>query len=797
MALTYNKDIRDLSIKGTITTNTGVQIHLTPNEIINYSFESQIGSEGLPLGSAESSSFNLEFSNSEHAYTPSMFDNAEVHMFVGIHDGSDYVYSDFGVWYVDASTAPEQSVSISLSGYDALATRFEDYFEDSKGAYPTTIGRIATDVCLASGIRLKTADFPNAGVVVSKMPTWDEEVTLRDVLSYCAICAGGYVRIARNGQVEIVGFMDGQTHELDPDSYHTFTLTGGTAFKFNAIEAMLSEDAEEYTRYAINSNIASNATNTIQIEYNPLLTDAILQSITTELSGIEIESGMITWGGDPSVECTDYYEVTMLDGTNHKIMITSQSFIFDGGLSVTESCDLPAKNAVGSPTYSTSTNMYDAKGRPKASRIPGLDKQVISATIGHFDQLTADTAEFDELLAAYINAINLIANKIDASAIKAGTITADKISSDALDTVSLEAITAKIESLTADDIDADRLAAALAAFTVVTAGTAAFDRTTVQHLIASALNVKDAVGENVFIENLSIRDAQIVGATVGTLCIKASDGRYYNIDVDPKTGSIISTDVTETIKETDVEAGITPDGKRVIVETSITADELNAVNLKAVHALINSIDAARIDADEFFAREGVIELLRTTKIVGDKSITMIAQRANRSFRQEDMPTEDVEPGDTWRIPSTGETYQAEDASKYGLTFYLGSDGGLYYDLAIDDGSVLLEMDGYDLAVEGLVLRSDENGDILSPIRWVLVQDSGMMSKDEFQHYVRIEADGLHVGAEGTTGEVRIDHDSVDVLLGGDNFSSFGPNYVAFGNYQIRRTADGGIAFKMR
>jgi hypothetical protein len=107
------------------------------------------------------------------------------------------------------------------------------------------------------------------------------------------------------------------------------------------------------------------------------------------------------------------------------------------------------------------------------------------------------------------------------------------------------------------------------------------------------------------------------------------------------------------------------------------------------------------------------------------------------------------------------------------------------------------MDGYDLTVKGLVLQSDENGDILSPIRWVLVQDSGMMSKDEFQHYVRIEADGLHVGAEGTTGEVRIDHDSVDVLLGGDNFSSFGPNYVAFGNYQIRRTADGGIAFKMR
>lgn len=719
MALTYNKDIRDLSIKGTITTNTGVQIHLTPDEIINYSFDSQIGSEGLPLGSAESSSFSLEFSNSEHAYTPSMFDNAEVHMFIGIHDGSDYVYSDFGVWYVDTSTAPEQSVSISLSGYDALATRFEDYFVDSKGAYPTTIGRIATDVCLASGIRLKTANFPNAGVTISKMPTWDEEVTLRDVLSYCAICAGGYVRIARNGQVEIVGFMDGQTYELDPDSYHTFTLTGGTAFKFNAIEAMLSEDAEEYTRYAVNSNIASDATNTIQIEYNPLLTDAILQSITTELSGIEIEAGTITWGGDPSVECTDYYEVTMLDGTVRKIMVTSQNFSFDGGLSVTESCDLPAKNAVGSPTYSTSTNMYDAKGRIKASRIPGLDKQVISATVGHFDQLTADTAEFDELLAAYINAINLIVDKIDASAIKAGTITADKISSDTLNTVSLEAITAKIESLTASDIETDRLAAALAAFTVITAGTADFDRATVQHLVAKALNLEFGTAEQVFIKNLAVEFAQMVSASVGELCIKASDGNYYLLDVGAN-GSVTATKTT--VSNSEINAGETSGGK-VILETNITAANLNTGNLLATYALINRIDAARIDVDEFFAREAVIGLLRTTKIVGDRSITMIAEQAS----------------------------SAENAAT--------------------------------------------NAQTTAEAAQVTANDA--LPRVDFQRVVRIDDAGLHVGDNQSSGEVLVDSKSVNVVLSGRTFSSFAANYVEFGNYQLRRTADGGLAFKMR
>jgi len=80
---------------------------------------------------------------------------------------------------------------------------------------------------------------------------------------------------------------------------------------------------------------------------------------------------------------------------------------------------------------------------------------------------------------------------------------------------------------------------------------------------------------------------------------------------------------------------------------------------------------------------------------------------------------------------------------------------------------------------------------------VLVRDDGVLTKEEFQHYVRIEPDGLHVGEQNSTGEVLINHDSVDVILNGRMFSSFAANYVEFGNYQLRRTADGGLAFKMR
>jgi len=387
----------------------------------------------------------------------------------------------------------------------------------------------------------------------------------------------------------------------------------------------------------------------------------------------------------------------------------------------------------------------------------------------------------------------LCANAITALTARIQEIVAQKLTADELYASYADLIALKAGTINADNIETDALAAELARITVLAAGTATFDKATIQHLVAQAMNLEYGVAGQVFIQNLAVEYAQMVGAAIGELCIRASDGNYYLLDVGPD--GTVSAAMT-TVSDGEIAAGQTSGGK-VILETNITASNLNAGNLLATYALINQIDAARIDVDQLFAREAFIALLRTTKIIGDQSITMIAQRASRSFRQAEMPVDGVRPGDTWRIPETGETYQAEDAGKYNLRIYLDEGGNLQYEMDVDDGSVSLAMQGYDLALDGVVLQCDESGNFTDPIRWVLVRDEGMLSKDEFQHCVRVAPDGLHVGAQGSTGEVVIDHDSVDVVLGGRAFSSFAANYVEFGNYQLRRTADGGLAFKMR
>jgi len=187
-------------------------------------------------------------------------------------------------------------------------------------------------------------------------------------------------------------------------------------------------------------------------------------------------------------------------------------------------------------------------------------------------------------------------------------------------------VTAEIQKLTADDIKTNSLAAALAAFTVITAGAARFDSATVQHLVAEALNLSFGVGDEVFINNLKVAYAQVVSAAIGNLCIRASDGSYYAIDVDAD-GLVTATPATVT--EEEIDAGQTESG-RVILETDIVSDSLSTTNILATYALVNRIDAARIDVDQLFARQAFIDRLNTSVIQSQDFIELVVGQVDDS-----------------------------------------------------------------------------------------------------------------------------------------------------------------------
>ena len=72
------------------------------------------------------------------------------------------------------------------------------------------------------------------------------------------------------------------------------------------------------------------------------------------------------------------------------------------------------------------------------------------------------------------------------------------------------------------------------------------------------------------------------------------------------------------------------------------------------------------------------------------------------------------------------------------------------------------------------------------------------TKQTLLRVVRIDSDGLHVGDnQNTNNEVLIDSEAVNVITGGVMESKFAGSYIQFGNYQLRRTADNGLAFKVK
>ena len=411
----------------------------------------------------------------------------------------------------------------------------------------------------------------------------------------------------------------------------------------------------------------------------------------------------------------------------------------------------------------------------------------------------------------YAKITNAAIEQLSASAITAITakiqeIVAEKLTTDELYAAYAELIALKAGTITADNIKTDALAAELARITVLAAGTATFDKATIQHLVAEAMNLEFGVAGQVFVKNLAVEYAQMVGAAIGNLCIKASDGNYYQIDVNAD-GTVSATKTTLT--EDEISAGQT-EGGQVILETDITAANLNTGNLLATYALINKIDAARIDVDQLFAREAFITALTTSKIFGGKSLEIIvgeAESAAHIFRQEEFPAanEIVNPGDMLVNPSTGQQYQAVQTGD--IQFAMDADGNLYYAY---DGEGSLAMQGFVLYGDGMVIPLDDGGNVIGkPYMWELVQDSEIanrandalsianaaLSQADFQRVVRIDEQGLHVGDNLTNCEVLLDSASMNVVVDGRRVSTYSDKFIRLDNMQVRKVR-GGLAISV-
>lgn len=251
-----------------------------------------------------------------------------------------------------------------------------------------------------------------------------------------------------------------------------------------------------------------------------------------------------------------------------------------------------------------------------------------------------DAASIDQLTTQQLNALNaniktLIAGSLTADDIAAGSITADRID---------------VEDLAAAFIEVNVLEAAIAAIAEAEIGSANIGFAQIKDADVQNLIAHDAVTDRYFIDKLAVRSAQMVQATVGELIIKASDNKYYRLDINAQ-GALSPTDVTSSLTNAEKTAGVTSDGHSAIIETDLTVGDLSASNMKAINALIDKLTASRIDVQELFARQATITQLNTVDIRGNTYLQLMVAGYGTTYTQWVDPASQtgntVKDGDVW------------------------------------------------------------------------------------------------------------------------------------------------------
>lgn len=253
--------------------------------------------------------------------------------------------------------------------------------------------------------------------------------------------------------------------------------------------------------------------------------------------------------------------------------------------------------------YDILTVKDEVKGYNYSAQIIGVEHDILtgrlnSVTIGSLKQADATRKiavwQVPEVDGTNIRLASIQAGAFEAGAIQNSDLARNIITADLIDTTDLNAINATLGTATIAD----------ARIAIADIGFAQIKDADVQSLIAH-----DAITDRYYINKLQVTNLQAVNATVGGLVIKASDNKYYRLDID-ENGELQHTEVTPTSSQ--IAAGAM--GTGAIIETDLTVQDLAAANVKAINALIDKLTASRIDVNELFARQAFINKLNTTNI---------------------------------------------------------------------------------------------------------------------------------------------------------------------------------------
>lgn len=170
----------------------------------------------IEIGSAVAAELTLNLENSDGRFDDITFEGAELFVRVGTmkwdaHKWENATLHYVPIGYFTVDEGPRKLDTITLSALDRMV-QFDRDVDMSMIAFPTTVEALISRLCDICGVPLETnvSELTNHDYAIDESPT-DDNLTYRQLLSWCAEITGTCAYIDWNGRLRLEWYADSGT----------------------------------------------------------------------------------------------------------------------------------------------------------------------------------------------------------------------------------------------------------------------------------------------------------------------------------------------------------------------------------------------------------------------------------------------------------------------------------------------------------------------------------------------------------------------------------------------------------
>lgn len=340
--ITFGHYVTTLGIRSFVSDKVVVTdglLSLSVTQVLN-------GDEDATVGSVGSSSYSATFNNPSPTYN--YRDKiAFIESGVLLADGT-YYYTPCGYFATEKPETDDDGKTLTVTGYDEIDKMGGKWTPSIAVTDTTTLKDVVENIASMHGLSVTYVDtaaqtaLKNHVIGVATAAELTEQ-SERDVLGYCAGCAGMSARVNTVGKLYISWFFSpGSTYDYtvtaDVQWENGFKKSAESAVKIEAVTA--GEDEDVYTK----------GTGVPLSFANPLVTHAEIDAIYARYSGRTWYPSTCTWRGDPCVEVGDIITVKDKNNKSYTVYVAQQELDLSGGL----------QSTITSPNLDTTEMSFDS-----------------------------------------------------------------------------------------------------------------------------------------------------------------------------------------------------------------------------------------------------------------------------------------------------------------------------------------------------------------------------------------------------------------------------------------------------